>query len=320
MLGSCRRSAAREVVAYVALDSEFARPVLDRFTRRTGIRVAAVFDWESTKTVGLANRLIAEKPRPRCDLFWNNEILQTLRLKREGILRPFAPDGVRAIPERFRDRDGMWYGFAARARVLIVHRKALGNQPAPASVHDLVDPRWKGKGAIARPLFGTTSTHAAVWLARWGRQRTEAFLRKLQTHAVVLPGNRQVAEHVARGEAVFGLTDTDDVMVQRGKGFPVELVFPDQGAGEGTLLIPNTVACIAGRPDRAEVQALARFLLSEEVERMLAEGPSAQIPLRSSLRAGLTRLPNDLKIMDVDFERAAQNWKEAMELVQRYLT
>ena len=98
------------------------------------------------------------------------------------------------------------------------------------------------------------------------------------------------------------------------------MLFPDQGAGEGTLLIPNTVACIARRRNRSEVPALAQFLLSEEVERMLAEGPSPKIPLRPSLRAKWTLLPNDLKIMAVDFEQAAQNWKEAMQLVQRCLS
>src|SRR5438552_2175427 len=76
------------VVVYAALDEEFAAPVLRAYARRTGVEVLPKFDVESTKTVGLTNLLLAEKARPRCDLFWNNEILNTLRLKEKGLLAP----------------------------------------------------------------------------------------------------------------------------------------------------------------------------------------------------------------------------------------
>ena len=36
--------------------------------------------------MGLTNLIITEAEQPRCDLFWNNEILNTLRLKEKGLL------------------------------------------------------------------------------------------------------------------------------------------------------------------------------------------------------------------------------------------
>ena len=74
----------REVVVYTALDSEFSQPIFDDFTAATGIAVRPKFDTESTKTVGLTEAILAERNRPRCDVFWNNEILNTLRLQRQG--------------------------------------------------------------------------------------------------------------------------------------------------------------------------------------------------------------------------------------------
>ena len=68
----CQRSSTNEVVVYVALDREFSAPILAAFTEDTGIQVRAKYDLESNKTVGLTNLIIAEKDRPRCDLFWNN--------------------------------------------------------------------------------------------------------------------------------------------------------------------------------------------------------------------------------------------------------
>ena len=46
----------------------------------------AVYDTEATKTVGLANRLAAEARNPQCDVFWNNEVIRTVMLKRKGAL------------------------------------------------------------------------------------------------------------------------------------------------------------------------------------------------------------------------------------------
>ena len=74
-------------MVYSALDQEFAEPVLKDQASKAGIAVRAKFDVESTKTVGLTNTLIAEAVQPRCDLFWNNEILNTIRLKEHGAAR-----------------------------------------------------------------------------------------------------------------------------------------------------------------------------------------------------------------------------------------
>ncbi len=112
----CGRQPAGDdrVTVYSALDREFSEPLLRDFERRTGIRVLPKFDVESTKTVGLANLIIEEAAAPRCDLFWNNEVLNTLRLKEKGLLARFRPGAAADIPPAFKAKDGTWYGFAAR--------------------------------------------------------------------------------------------------------------------------------------------------------------------------------------------------------------
>src|SRR4051812_40654777 len=85
-VAGCSFESSDEVVVYSALDREFSEPVLDRFTKETGIRTLPKYDLESSKTVGLTSAIIAEANRPRCDVFWNNEILNTLRLQEKGLL------------------------------------------------------------------------------------------------------------------------------------------------------------------------------------------------------------------------------------------
>src|SRR5205814_10580151 len=120
---SCHRRHEPQVVVYRALDREFSEPVLKEFEKATGMRVLAKYDDESTKTVGLTNMLIQEAGRPRCDVFWNNEILNTLRLVERGLLAAYDSPAGAAYAAMYRSPDGYWYGFAARARVLIVNTK-----------------------------------------------------------------------------------------------------------------------------------------------------------------------------------------------------
>lgn len=309
----CLSSAPQEVVVYAALDEEFSRPVFEQFTRETGIVVRAKFDVESTKTVGLVQALLAERARPRCDVFWNNEIVNTLRLDRAELLAPYASVAGEAFPDQVRSPQRTWHGFAARARVLLVNVDLLSVDEAPRRLEELVQPQWRGRVGVAKPLAGTTATHAACLYAVWGSERARDFWSQLRDQAQVLGGNKQVAQAVAQGSLACGLTDTDDAIVEIERGKPVRIVLLDQEEGGlGTLLIPNTLAIIAGGPHPTNAQRLVEYLLRPEIERQLAEGPSAQIPLHPDAQATSRALPQgELRAMDVDFEQAAAMWDEA---------
>jgi iron(III) transport system substrate-binding protein len=75
------------VVAYCAQDQVYAEPILRNFEKTTGIKVLALYDNEAVKTVGLANRLVAERGHPVCDIFWGNEEMRTRLLAAQNIFR-----------------------------------------------------------------------------------------------------------------------------------------------------------------------------------------------------------------------------------------
>lgn len=300
-----------QMIVYCALDREFSAPILKGYGDRKGIDVIAKFDVESTKTVGLTESIIREAPYGRCDLFWNNEILNTLRLKEKGLLAPFKPKNAADYPAQFQAKDGTWYGFAARARILLVNTKLVPDAERPTSIQDLINPKWKGNIGIAKPLFGTTATHAACLFAKWGDEKAKEFFQALKANGVqVLSGNKQVATAVTNGEIAFGLTDTDDAVGELSAGGSVTIVYPDREPDQlGTLFIPNTLAVIKGSRHQAEAEALANYLLSAQVETGLANGPSAQIPLNTKVTTTpQVETPKTVHAMDADFEAAVRIW------------
>src|SRR6516162_6077885 len=167
------------VVVYVSHDQVFSEPILKDFEKDTGITVSAVYDTEETKSAGAMNRLIAEKSNPQADVYWANEPIRAEVLRQQHIAAPYISPNAAGIPTTFRDPDGYWTGFAARARVLIVNANL---DPRPASVLSYTDPRWRGKTVIANPLFGTTTDQIAALFVLWGDERGRAFMQGLHDY------------------------------------------------------------------------------------------------------------------------------------------
>lgn len=308
----------REVVIYTSLDQIFSEPILKSYEEKTGVKVKAIYDVEAAKTTGMVNRLIAEKDNPQCDVFWNSEIGRTLILKEKGILAPYISPSSSDIPDQFKDKDGYWTGFAARARVLIYNTNLVREDEAPRSIFDLADSRWQGRFALANPLFGTTATHCAALFEVLGQIRAEKYFEQLKYNRVVIvPGNSNSRDQVRDGELMIGFADTDDANVAIMEGKPVKMIYPDKG-GIGTLLIPNTVALIVGAPHPEEAKRLIDYLLSREVEEKLAFCPSAQMPLRKGVKTpeGLPSY-DEIKAMDVDYTKVAKRMEETGNYLQK---
>lgn len=308
---------AKEVVVFTALDQVFSEPILQDFEKATGITVKAVYDIEATKTTGLVNRLIAEKKNPQCDVFWNNEVIKSIILKRKGILTPYVSPASRDIPVHFKDKDGYWTGFAARARVLVINTDLVDRHQQPDSIFSLTDSKWKGKIAIANPLFGTTSTHVAALFACLGKNRAQQFFKDLKKNQIkIVDGNSVVKDRVGAGELKAGFTDTDDVGMGLISGMPLMAVYPDK-RGMGTLLIPNTVSLIANCPNPNEGKKLIDYLLSKEVEKKLAFCPSVQMPLRADVPTPKKFINiAQIKAMEVNYEKMADEMEDAVKFVQ----
>ena len=284
------------LVVYCAHDSIYSEKILRDFEKRTGIPVAIRFDTEATKSLGLVELLVAEKDAPRCDVFWNNELLGTMDLAERGILEPYQGAGWQRMPEKFRDADGRWTGFAARMRVFIFNPAKISAEQIPARLNgDL------SRVAIAKPLYGTTLTHYAVLWQMLGAEGAKAWHRGTRARGIVeLNGNAAVKDAVAGGVCDLGFSDTDDFFEAKDDGkavaFAPWLAAPaasglgggahhltrsplERPATSAVIAIPNTVAIIHGTKRKADAQKLADFLLSAEAELTLARSKSRQIPL-----------------------------------------
>jgi iron(III) transport system substrate-binding protein len=310
---------SKTVVVYVSEDQVFSEPILKDFERESGIKVNAVFDTEEAKSTGVMNRLLAEKDNPQADVYWANEPVRADVLRQQAISTQFRPVNAAQIPDQFKEPQGFWTGFSARARLLVVNKKATIK---PSSILAYVDPKVKGKAVIANPLFGTTTAQMAALFTVWGNEKANRFLDGLKANQVKLStGNGESADFVSSGEFEFALVDSDDAVSRVRQGKPIEIIYPDQGDGEiGVLVLPNAAVLIRNGPNVENGKKLIEYLVSKETERKLAFADCAQIPLHPGVETPKEIKPiEQIRTMKVNYGDLGSKLQAIQPVLKKWL-
>ncbi len=279
----CKPAATNStVIIYTSQDEEYADPIFRDFEKQTGIQVKAVYDSEAVKTVGLVNRLLAENSNPQCDVFWNNEELRTRLLASRNI---------------FRETNG-WVLMGYRTRRLVINTNLLPAAKAPVRFSDATNEMWRGKVALAYPLFGTTATHFLALRQYWGDAAWQAWCRALIANKPFLvDGNSVAVKQVGGGEALIGFTDSDDAASEQREGLPVvTLPLTDE-----SLIVHNTAGVVRGAPHPEAAQRLFEYLQSAPVQQVLVDKKALEsaVPGDPKTNAGL-KVDWDALLRDLD--------------------
>ncbi|MCA9003325.1 MAG: extracellular solute-binding protein, partial [Planctomycetes bacterium] len=178
---------------------------------------------------------------------------------------------------------------------------------------------------MARPLTGTTLTHAVALFQTLGDDEANRYLRAIADHQSedpppiqVVSSNGQLMRLVREGQLAWGWTDTDDFHVAELAGSPVAVVFPDQKPGPngeepyGTLMIPNTISIPKDAPHLKNAKRFVDWALTRQMEERLANSPSAQIPVRSDVPAP-DHVRRDFHAMKVSYVALGQQMSRRVE-------
>ncbi len=288
MLGCDRSASAPTVTLYSSVDGTILREVVAAYEAETGVTVNVLGDTEATKTTGLVERVLAERDRPRADVWWSSEPFGTIRLAQAGALTPYVPSTLSASwPAELRGDNDLWFGLGMRARVIAYASDRLAPEQVPQTLRELTDARFRGRVGIAQPQFGTTRGHMGALAVAWGEDEFRAWLEEMVASGMrVYDGNATVVQAIARGEIDVGLTDTDDVFAAQRQGWAVGMVLeplevPGRGPrwSIGAMGIPTTAALVAGAPHEAEAQRLLDWLASGRAEAVLAASEARFAPV-----------------------------------------
>lgn len=270
---STERSALTgDLVLYSGRSEPLILPVVELFNQQhpdVNVQIKAGRNNE------LAAALLEERANPQADLFITSDILTVANLGSEGVFAAYQPAGIAQIPEEYRDPNGTWTSFTARARVIMYNADLLQPDEVPTSVFDLTDPKWQGKVAAAGSTNGSMQAHIAALRALQGEARAEAWLQGLLANDVTFfGGHTEVRKAVGAGEFPLGLVNHYYYHLQKAEPTDnnVGVVYPDQAEGQmGTLVNTTAGGIVKGGPNQENARAFMDFLLTRDAQHLFAE-------------------------------------------------
>lgn len=308
--------AADELVIYSGRSDKFVKPVVEVFTRDTGIKVVL----HSAESTALLNKLRIEGNRSQADLFLSNDA-GNLQIGGDlGLFHRLPDKLVSDIPTNWRASDNSWVGLSARARVLVVNSKQ-NKAEFVKSVFDLADPRLKGRIGITNSTNESFIAGTTVYMAIAGKDKTKAWLEGLKTNAQgqVFPKHGSIVTEVASGRKDVGLVNHYYIFrhLKEHPDAPIRIVLPDQGKdGMGVAWNVAGIAITKHTSKAKLAERFVEFVTSEKGQKIFAEA-NREYPTRIGVpAAAAVPLANSFKVADVPMSELGRQRNATIDLIE----
>ncbi|MEZ5931593.1 MAG: putative 2-aminoethylphosphonate ABC transporter substrate-binding protein [Alphaproteobacteria bacterium] len=297
---------AAELTVYTAVEAEDLQKYAERFNQdHPDIEIK----WVRDSTGIVTAKLLAEKDNPQADVVWGLAATSLMLLKNEGMLEPYAPDGVEALDKKFVDSDSppSWTGMDAWVAAICVntYEAEANNLPIPTSWADLAKPEYAGHVAMPNPnSSGTGFLDVSSWLQLMGEEEGWAYMDALHENiAYYTHSGSKPCKDAARGEVAIGVSFAFRGAKEKADGAPLEIVVPSEGIGWDM----EATAIVKGTDDLEAAQTLVDWSVSEAANKMYNEGYA--VVARTELAKPVEHFPEGITdaMIDNDFAWAAQN-------------
>lgn len=276
--------AAEEVNLYSARKEELIKPLLDRFTNDTGIKVNLV----TGKADELITRLKSEGRNSPADLLITVDAGNLHRAKELDLFQKVDSKALeQAVPAAYRDPQGTWYGLSLRARPIMYVKGKVS--PAELSTYeDLADPKWKGRVCIRSSSNIYNQSLVAALIAHLGESKVEEWARGIVANMARPPqgGDRDQIMAAAAGVCDVAVANTyylggmlnDANPAQREAAAKVAVFWPNQG-DRGTHVNVSGAGVTTAAKNKANAVRLLEYLVTADAQRWYAE-VNAEYPVR----------------------------------------
>lgn len=307
-----------DVNLYTYRESKLIQPLLDVFTKDTGIKVNVI-----SANSGLEQRIKSEGVNSPADVLLSVDIGRLEDAVRAGITQPIKSELLdRVVAPQYRDPEGHWYGISMRARVIYASKDRV--KQSAITYEELADPKWKGKICIRSGQHIYNNALFAAVIAKHGEAKAEEWLKGLKANLAYKPsgGDREQARDVAAGKCDIGIGNTyywalmTKNPAQKAWADATRVILPTFKDG-GTHVNISGVVLAKNAPNKSNAMKLIEWLAGEKAQRMYAD-----INYEYPVRAGIAINPiiasyGTLKPDSMPISKIADNKKAASTLVDK---
>ena len=320
MLAATAAAPAQELNLYTTREPGLIQPLMDAFTKSTGIKINSIFVRD-----GLGERVAAEGARSPADVLMTVDIGALIDLVDKGLTQPVQSAVLeRAIPANLRGGKGEWFALSLRARVVYADK---GLNLSAITYEQLADPAWKGKICTRAGQHPYNAALIAAYIARHGEARAETWLRgfKAGLARAATGGDRDGARDIMGGICDIAVANSYYVGLMRsGAGGPeqqkwaeaIKVILPTF-AGGGTHVNVSGASLARNSPNRAAAVRFLEYLVSDEAQKIYAEA-NYEYPVKAGVAVHpLIAALGPLKVDSLSLTDVARHRATASRLVDK---
>jgi iron(III) transport system substrate-binding protein len=276
-----------EVNVYSARKEALIKPVLERFTEQTGIKVNLL----TGKADTLITRIEKEGKYGKADLLLTTDVGRLVRAKQAGLTQPVSSDLIeQTVKANLRDSENHWIALTVRARPIMYNPKKVSADEL-STMQDLTDVKWKGRICIRSSSNIYNQSMLAAMIEQDGLQATQKWASAFTKNFARPPkgGDRDQIKAVAAGQCDIAIANTyylAGMLVGTDKeakkvASNVAVFWPDQES-KGTHINISGAAISKYAPNLKEAKSLLDFMLSQESQEWYAS-TNNEYPVREGV-------------------------------------
>lgn len=317
LTGSRTLLADDSLIIYSGRSDKFIKPVLQQFTKQTGINVII----HAGKSTALLNKLNTEGERTDADLFISNDAGTLQKGSEFGLFAPISRSLIEPVAENYRASDDTWVGLSARARVLVVNNNSE-LKTTIKSVFDLADPKLKGRIGITNSSNESFIAGTTVYMLAKDPEKTREWLAGMKSNvgSKVFNKHGKIVKSVASGKLDVGLVNHYYIYrhLAKNPGAPISIVVPDQGKDDiGVAWNVAGIAISRYSKKNKLAEKLVEYLVSEKGQQQFSV-VNLEYPTRTGAPAS-AKIPaaDKIRVANVPMSELGKQRNATIDLIEQ---
>ncbi len=304
------------VTIYSSRNEQLIKPLLDKYTEATGVKVELVTD----KAGPLMERLKAEGDNTPADMLLTVDAGNLWQAAEQGLLQPVASEVLDAnVPAKYRDSEGQWTGLSLRART-IMYDPSKVNVADLSTYADLANPKWKGKLCLRTSNSVYNQSLIGSMIENLGAAQTEQVVRGWVDNLAtdVFSNDTSMLEAIAAGQCQVGLSNSYYYgrILDENPNFPVKIFWANQDT-TGTHVNVSGAGVVSGSDNPAGALKLIEWLSSDEAQGLYASSDK-EYPVKEGIdESEMLRSWGEFKRDEISVQKFGSLQTQAIQLMDK---
>ncbi|ABE75505.1 Fe(3+) ABC transporter substrate-binding protein [Psychrobacter cryohalolentis] len=304
------------VTIYSSRNEQLIKPLLDRYTEQTGVKVELVTD----KDGPLMARLQAEGQNTPADMLLTVDAGNLWQAAGQGLLQPVASSVLEAnVPAKYRDPEGRWTGLSLRARTIFYDPSKVSADQL-STYADLADPKWKGKLCLRTSKKVYNQSLVASMMEHLGAEKTEAVIRGWVANLAtdVFSDDTNLLEAIAAGQCEVGIANSYYYgrLLDEKPDFPVKIFWANQGT-TGTHVNISGAGVVTGSDNADGALKLMEWLSSDDAQGLYASADK-EFPVKVGIdESEMLRSWGQFKPDDINVQKFGALQTQAIQMMDK---